>query len=503
MRSNTSRSENIALRLKWYCTGIGIFLYECFHTEIFVPANHIGLIMDDKNNYLFAAPGMHNIYGYTMREVGSPQLLRGVIKHGNRTIAIVEQGYIGYAIDNGQPVLFPPGIHVWTSDSLEFIKSIPLSEHLIKLGPYTIVTVDEGYVAISQNNGRQKVLEGGHTHFLNHMNWKFEKFLSMKIQTDELEKIEATSADNINMSVTSTVNWRIVDPEVAAVMAAETMAVTGKTSDVSADISKLRRDVLKQAVASLATFIGSVNYSGSFHVSASNQAKRERAAEIAVPVALGTAVGSGPSGGGGIQVDTAPSAPIHDAELFENPLYDTEKMDNAKTRANDVTKTYGIEILSINIISAQPTDKALTQSLAAGAVASAESLKIETEARGESKALMIKAKAEADSLLIVAKGEKDADVVRAQGKKQAAILAAEGEAEGISKVAAALNSNGGSAAAQQRLAESYMESTASMANNAKVIIVPDKPNDVSAVLATAMTVGKSIENDKAGVRTIK
>ena len=67
-------------------------------------------------------------------------------------------------------------------------------------------------------------------------------------------------------------------------------------------------------------------------------------------------------------------------------------------------------------------------------------------------------------------------------------------------MAAALNSNGGSAAAQQRLAESYMESTASMANNAKVIIVPDKPNDVSAVLATAMTVGKSIENDKAGVR---
>ena len=80
--------------------------------------------MDDKNNYLFAAPGMHNIYGYTMREVGSPQLLRGVIKHGNRTIAIVEQGYIGYAIDNGQPVLFPPGIHVWTSESREWTKSV-------------------------------------------------------------------------------------------------------------------------------------------------------------------------------------------------------------------------------------------------------------------------------------------------------------------------------------------------------------------------------------------
>ena len=51
-----------------------------------------GLIMDDSNNYLFAAPGMHNIYGFTMREVGKPVLLRGHIVHGNRTIAIVEQG---------------------------------------------------------------------------------------------------------------------------------------------------------------------------------------------------------------------------------------------------------------------------------------------------------------------------------------------------------------------------------------------------------------------------
>ena len=44
-------------------------------------------------------------------------------------------------------------------------------------------------------------------------------------------------------------------------MAAETMAATGKAGDISADITKLRRDVLKQALASLAAFIGSVNYS--------------------------------------------------------------------------------------------------------------------------------------------------------------------------------------------------------------------------------------------------
>merc|ERR1719389_593672 len=227
--------------------------------------------MNDRNEYLFALPGMHNISSCFIRVVSRPVPLRGHITHGNRTIVIVEQGYIGYATDNGQPILLPPGIHVWTSESLDFHKSVPLRDHLIALGPYTIITVDEGYAAVTQNNGKQCVLPGGHTHFLNHMNWKFEKFMSLKIQTDDLERIQATSADNINMMVTSTVNWRIVDVVTAATMAAETMATSGKAGDVSADITKLRKDVLKQALASLAGFIGGVNYSESFHMSAAAQ----------------------------------------------------------------------------------------------------------------------------------------------------------------------------------------------------------------------------------------
>jgi len=79
------------------------------------------------------------------------------------------------AIDNGQPVLLPPGIHVWRSESLFFQQQVALNDHLITLGPYTLVTVDEGYAAVTQDNGKQRVLKGGHTHLLSHKNWKFEK----------------------------------------------------------------------------------------------------------------------------------------------------------------------------------------------------------------------------------------------------------------------------------------------------------------------------------------
>jgi hypothetical protein len=86
-----------------------------------VPASHVGLLMNERNEYLFAQPGMHNINSIFMKSVSHPMPLTGGngqngvhISHGNRTICIVEQGYIGYAVDNGQPVLLPPGIHVWT-----------------------------------------------------------------------------------------------------------------------------------------------------------------------------------------------------------------------------------------------------------------------------------------------------------------------------------------------------------------------------------------------------
>ena len=106
--------------------------------------------------------------------------------------------------------------------------------------------------------------------------------------------------------VDSTVNWRIVDVEVAATMAAETMKESGRGA-VAADITKLRRDVLKQALASLASFIGSVNYSNSFHMSAA------AAGRGGSNVVEGTLVGDDAAAG----------------TYVDNPLYDLSKMGTA------------------------------------------------------------------------------------------------------------------------------------------------------------------------------
>jgi len=496
LRANTDAKQNIKLKGQW-CYYCGCCcLYNCFHTELFVPAGHVGLLMNDSNEYLFAQPGMHNIGSYFVRVVSPPVPLRGHISHGNRTIVVIEQGYIGYATDNGQPLLLPPGIHVWTSESLDYHKAVHLKDHLITLGPYTLITVDEGYAAVTQNNGKQMILPGGHTHLLDHMNWKFEKFMTLKIQTDDLEKIQATSADNIEMKVNSTVNWRITDPVTAATMAADTMATSGKSGDVSADITKLRRDVLKQALASLAGFIGGVNYSESFHMSAANQhgiKRRESASAIDEPAAE-------PAGKG----------------FTDNPLYDAEKMTSAVEHANRVTRTYGIEVMSINIISASPVDASLTKSLAAGAVASAEALQAETAARGTANALRISAEAQAEKERIESQGAADAAIIqaraaaestriKAESDKQAEILVGEGAAqrtrlhatatsEGLDIVGKSVDQPGGHQAMIQRLAEQYITELPAMAKHSKMMIVPDKPTDVSGVVATALSMTQAISS---------
>merc|ERR1719230_2411216 len=102
------------------------------------------------------------------------------------------------------------------------------------------------------------------------------------------------------------------------------------------------------------------------------------------------------------------AAPSHEAD---NLLFNVDKLNDAVTHANDMTCRYGVEVLSINIISAKPAHNELMQSLAKGAVAAAEAQQLETTARGRARAATI-----------MAKGDADAEVTRAEGSKTAATL---------------------------------------------------------------------------------
>lgn len=366
-----------------------------------VPSGSLKTAYDGRGNYKFFGPGVHQILDpYYSVEQDNVLISSQIIRNGDRTIVTVNQGFIGFCLERGQPILLPPGMHQWQSATLKFKEFIDLNQPVIKLGPWTLLTIDQGYMAVTQDNGKQTILEGGEVYLLTHRNHKFEKFVSTKIQTDELTRIQATSADNVIMCVDATVLWRVSDVDTAVRNSVKTMNSDGSKADHKT--TKLRNDIMKQAEASLAYFVGTIDFSATFAAAAMTQRSRDQEREFPVAVA---------------QPASASSA---GAEPVEFNLYNNEKLDDAVSHANEITKTYGVEIISINIISAIPGDKKLQESLAAGAVAAAEAQMMETTAQGASRAIKIEAKAKAEQTMILAKADADADILRAKGAKQAA-----------------------------------------------------------------------------------
>ena len=406
----------------------------CFLRTKEVPAGAIVPMQDGRGGFDWLGnrgkfQGIHVYYDLFFRIESSPVPLsatdpRGsAIRNGDSWVVVVPQGFVGLALNVGQPVLLPPGLHQWKSATLQFDRNIDLSQAVIPIGPYTLLTVDRGYEAVTQNNGRQEVLPGGAVHLLTHKNWKFEKFISRKIQTDDLQRAEVMTGDNVLMHVTATVCWQITDVQTCVERAVDTMGgptterapTTGRQQPGNAAamqydaVSKLRNDVLKQAEASLSALVGKVHFSSTF--------------SAATALQLGPAEAQTEAAGAPAPApDKAfhPPAPAHSPEFSQ--LFDAAKLDTATAHANAMSLRYGVEILSINIISAKPADPTLVQSLAQGAVAAAEAQQLETTARGRAKAAAIDARGAADALKISAQADAEAEVTRAEGSKQAATL---------------------------------------------------------------------------------
>ena len=71
-----------------------------------------------------------------------------------------------------------PGLHQWDNPDIQFDKMIDLKEKCITMGPYTLVTVEEGYAAITIDNGKQMILDGGKSYMSDAQNCSHGKVFS-------------------------------------------------------------------------------------------------------------------------------------------------------------------------------------------------------------------------------------------------------------------------------------------------------------------------------------
>ncbi|MEZ5353534.1 MAG: stomatin-like protein [Bryobacteraceae bacterium] len=122
-------------------------------------------------------------------------------------------------------------------------------------------------------------------------------------------------------------------------------------------------------------------------------------------------------------------------------------------------------------------------------------------AEREKRATILTSEAHRDSAINTAEGEKQKAIKASEARRQQQINEAEGEAaaimsvadataEGIRRVAAAIDAPGGFQAVQLRVAEQYIEQFGNLAKANNTMIVPTNLSDISGVLATAMSVIK-------------
>jgi regulator of protease activity HflC (stomatin/prohibitin superfamily) len=187
-----------------------------------IPQGSIG-VSQNSGKPEFLAPGWHFIASPLRRvsEIVSLTTSKQIINL-TRGIVTIPDGYVGLAKEKGKYLLMGPGMHQWDSDTFRFESFHRLSEdNVLKIGAFTLVTVPPGEVAITENNGVLLILdENGETkqrtHFLNHAKWQFKGFLSTQVQIDNLNTSNLLTADRVEVSLDSTISWRLIDPHLAA-----------------------------------------------------------------------------------------------------------------------------------------------------------------------------------------------------------------------------------------------------------------------------------------------
>ena len=109
---------------------------------------------------------------------------------------------------------------------------------------------------------------------------------------------------------------------------------------------------------------------------------------------------------------------------------------------------------------------------------------------GERQAIMNRADGERQELIATSEGEKQKRINEAEGQAAEILSVAEATAEGIRKIALAIQDKGGYDAVNLRVAEQYIEQFGKLAKENNTIILPSDLTDVSSLVATATSVIK-------------
>ncbi len=293
------------------------------------------------------------------REIGKYLFSLGTFGLGALYLAastvVIREGQIGVREDaRGNITLLPPGRHSnfpWESYPSPVQD---LSKPVIKLGPYTLVTVDTGSVAQTINKGVLHILSAGQ-HLLNAADHIYKSFMSIKQETEELKQIRVFTQDNVGLDVHADVQYQIADPKLA--------------------ISEV--DNIKQSIKEIASMQLS-------------QVISHHTRQELIPAATRLV--------GHIKDDSGETE-----EQGQSAV-----QDELITRIRDKLSTLGITLINVSLKSWDIIDKSLAHELGQGAVIESQTASKLVTARRDAEILQISATAKASAIITEAKATADA-----------------------------------------------------------------------------------------------
>lgn len=160
-------------------------------------------------------PGLHYLVSPLHNYHSSVPINQKIINLGPIKIITVNEGEIGVSRNNGRLEILRPGRHVLESATHIFEEFKSLNQKHIQIGQKTIVTAEQGEVGITFLNGALQLVREGARKVLHQASHVFKGFLSVKQETKTLDEIKVSTADNVELKIKADVIYRITNPELA------------------------------------------------------------------------------------------------------------------------------------------------------------------------------------------------------------------------------------------------------------------------------------------------
>ncbi len=156
---------------------------------------------------------------------------------------------------------------------------------------------------------------------------------------------------------------------------------------------------------------------------------------------------------------------------------------------DEAALNWGVKVLRYEIKDLTPPETIL-RSMQAQITAEREKRALIAASEGKRQEQINLASGQREAAIAKSEGEKQAAINKASGDAQATLAMADANAEALRKIAAAIESQGGTAAVNLQVAEKYIAAFSNLAKTGNTLIVPSNVSDVASLIQTAMTIVK-------------